>query len=236
MHEEAPRPVALAAPWGGRELAVGLGVAIALYALGSLLAAWLLQRLGWEGTPRMGPMVALTQLGLLLPPLLVMARHGSPLRLLGLDRFRWTMLVEVIGALGLAYCGMMVWALILLPLGVQAQEPIIQLFGQGGWALLSALLVGALMAPVVEEVVFRGFLFGGLLRLFSPVTAVLSSAALFAAVHRQLFAFPVLFLLGVLLALLYYRSRSLWAPILLHFCINSVALLGQFLLAQQGLL
>ncbi len=173
---------------------------------------------------------------MLLPPLLMMRRYGSPARLMGLHRFRMGMLAEVGAMLAVGFCGMLVWGLILLPFGIQAQEPIVPLFGSGGSALASALLVGGLFAPLVEEVVFRGFLFAGLLNVVSPVAAVLGSAALFGALHLQPFAFPVLFLLGVLLATLYYRTGSLWPSILFHFFINASAIILQFLAAQQGLL
>lgn len=226
----------LPAPWGKRELLLGMGLALACYLGGSLIGALLIRTLGWERSPWIGPALALAQLGLLLPPLAIMARYPQPLRLLGLDRFRWQMLVEVVVMLGVAFCGMIAWGLILLPLGLQAQQPILPLFGEGSAALIVAWVVGGVLAPLFEELVFRGFLFGGLLRLFSPTAAALGSAAFFGALHLQPFAFPVLFLLGALLATLYYRTGSLWPAILMHQAINSVALLAQYVAQQQGVL
>jgi membrane protease YdiL (CAAX protease family) len=51
--------------------------------------------------------------------------------------------------------------------------------------------------------------------------AVILSAFIFAAVHNDLPSFPVLFCIGILLALLRWRTRSLWPGILLHLLNNA---------------
>ncbi|MDQ4076332.1 MAG: CPBP family intramembrane metalloprotease [Chloroflexota bacterium] len=237
MEKLQPQPrFPLPAPWGQRELWMAFGLALLLYLLGSIVGGWIVLEMEWRQTPWIGAVLALAQVGLLLPPLRIVARYGNPAVLLGLHRWQWQMLGEVTVMLGLGFCGMMVWGLLLYPLGIQAQEPIVPLFGEGRGALISALLVGGVLAPIVEEVVFRGFLFAGLLKFLSSVPAALGSAALFGALHLQPFAFPVLFLLGILLATLYYRTNSLWPPILMHLTINVVAILVQYLAAEQGLI
>lgn len=226
----------VAAPWSRRELWVGMALALLFYVVGSLSVLFLVRRLGLENSPWLGPILLPVHLAMLLPPLRIMARYGSPWRLLGLDRFDRWMLLEAAVALGLGYCSAIAWGLFLLPFGVQAQEPLVPLFGEGVGALVSALVVASLLAPLVEEVVFRGFLFGGLRARLSPGWAAVVSGAIFGAVHLQPYAFPVLFLLGVLLALLYHRSGSLWPAILMHFCINFFAVLVQYVALSQGLI
>ena len=91
---------------------------------------------------------------------------------------------------------------------------------------LTALLAFALLPAFCEEVAFRGFLLSGLHRRFRPRNAVLLSAFLFALYHMNVFLFLPMFLLGVILALLTIRSRSLLPAICLHFLHNSMLIAG----------
>jgi len=85
------------------------------------------------------------------------------------------------------------------------------------------LLLAGVIAPVVEEVLFRGLLYRWLRFRLPLLMAVLLSAVIFAAAHVILPLMPVLFVVGVLLALAYEFSGSLWLPILLHAMQNSLA-------------
>ena len=83
-------------------------------------------------------------------------------------------------------------------------------------ALQQALFffVGGIVAPVAEEVVFRGLIFG-YLRRWGLAAAVLISTALFAALHLP--AIPVTQVVGGLVfAIAYHRSGSLMTPITIH--------------------
>lgn len=81
------------------------------------------------------------------------------------------------------------------------------------WLLLCNV---ALLAPIFEEVFFRGFLFQQFRRFYSLSNAILLSAAVFAAVHLSIESFLPLFGLGVLLATVYHTTRSLWAAVITH--------------------
>jgi len=84
---------------------------------------------------------------------------------------------------------------------------------------LAALAIVA--APIFEEFIFRGLIFGGLRRMFGLGTATLASAAIFAIVHPAASVAPV-FIMGVCAALVYERSRMLAAPIALHSVYNAI--------------
>jgi hypothetical protein len=101
-----------------------------------------------------------------------------------------------------------------------------------GAVIAAALAVSVLCvaAPVAEELFFRGLVHGALRRFGVPIATVASSG-FFAAVHFVPAAIPVLFAVGVALALLYERTGSLIPGILVHACINSLATLGAFLSA-----
>jgi membrane protease YdiL (CAAX protease family) len=92
------------------------------------------------------------------------------------------------------------------------------------------LAVTVCVIPPVEELVFRGALLSGLMRRMSPAWAILASAIIFGCVHLPDFKFlwypvPALVLLGVLLAWLRLRTRSLWPCIAAHATNNFVAVL-----------
>jgi membrane protease YdiL (CAAX protease family) len=83
------------------------------------------------------------------------------------------------------------------------------------------VLLAVLAAPLVEEVLFRGLLFQGLLRSVGLPFAVLWSAAVFAAVHPMP-SWPPVFALGIATALVFHRSRFLPAAIAVHAAYNLV--------------
>ena len=87
---------------------------------------------------------------------------------------------------------------------------------------LVALTVVA--APIFEEFIFRGLVFGGLRRSLGLWPAVLASSAIFAIVHPPIAVVPV-FGLGVCAALAYERTGFLLAPMLVH-AVYNVAMLG----------
>jgi hypothetical protein len=101
-------------------------------------------------------------------------------------------------------------------------------FPGGLEATVAAVLAGLVLcvgAPVGEELFFRGLVHGSLRRLGVPV-ATLLSAAVFAGVHLVPAAFPVLFVVGVILALLYEVTGSLIPGIVVHMLINALAFAG----------
>jgi len=80
--------------------------------------------------------------------------------------------------------------------------------------------LGVIAAPIFEEFIFRGLIYGGLRRSFGVWPAVLASAAVFAILHPPLAIVPV-FGLGLCTALVYERTRSLLAPMLVHAVYNA---------------
>ena len=94
--------------------------------------------------------------------------------------------------------------------------------------------VGALAvvaAPVFEEFIFRGLIFGGLRRSLGPGVATLASAAIFAIVHPPLSVIPV-FAMGVCAAVIYERTKVLAAPMLVHAIYNAAVIGVQWNLMQ----
>lgn len=88
----------------------------------------------------------------------------------------------------------------------------------------SLILFAVLFAPVLEEIIFRGIIMKGLLNKgLKPKTAILISAVVFGIVHQNPWQFVGAVLLGSVLGLVYYKTKSLLLPILLHAFNNLVS-------------
>jgi len=95
---------------------------------------------------------------------------------------------------------------------------------QSGWSLFFLLLLAVVVAPLVEEVLFRGMLLPVLMKKMSPGTAIVISSVFFAGIHQHLPSMVPLFVLAVVLALLYVYSGSLWTSIVLHAVFNGASI------------
>ena len=84
--------------------------------------------------------------------------------------------------------------------------------------------VGAIIAPIVEEMLFRGLLYQWLRSHTSVVVAIIASGAIFSVVHVYPVILLPLFVVGVVLAAVFEWTQSLWITILLHFFQNAMAI------------
>lgn len=90
---------------------------------------------------------------------------------------------------------------------------------------VAAWLAVVFIIPCVEEIIFRGLLFGAFQKVWGVTGATLATSVLFVLIHLQLIGFLVLFLLGLILAWARLRTSSLALPIALHAFNNAIALL-----------
>ena len=126
-----------------------------------------------------------------------------------------------------------------LLLGRQVLNPLGTVAGH----LPSAVVFGVVLAPAMEELIFRRLLLRRLLPL-GEGTAVYGSAFLFALFHANLFQIPYAFVLGVILASLALAAGGIRGSVLLHMALNGVgavlmpalAALGEAGLSAAGLL
>ena len=100
--------------------------------------------------------------------------------------------------------------------------------------LTSLLIVTAVLAPVLEETVFRGFMLPSLTKIMPVPAAVVVSAAGFATAHLSARDFPQLFAFGILLGFVYVRSRNLLSTMVIHGAWNGGVLLLLAALASSG--
>ncbi len=83
----------------------------------------------------------------------------------------------------------------------------------------------AIAAPLLEELVFRGIVLDGLLKHYSPVKAIIWSAAIFGIAHLNPWQFLSAFSLGLVIGWLYWKTNSLIPGIAIHFINNSLSFL-----------
>jgi uncharacterized protein len=80
-----------------------------------------------------------------------------------------------------------------------------------------------IITPVVEEIIYRGFLFNMILKKYSFKIALIASSLIFALIHLKFTGIGFLFLYGLFFGYAYYKTKSLITPILAHFTINFLA-------------
>ncbi len=89
------------------------------------------------------------------------------------------------------------------------------------------IVVGAVLilgfAPISEELFFRGFVFPGLVPRWGWVMAGLGSGLMFASIHFDIGSIVPFTIIGFVLAWLYHRTGTVWAPIAMHFVFNAIS-------------
>ena len=91
---------------------------------------------------------------------------------------------------------------------------------------VTLVILAVIMAPVFEEVVFRGIIQKGLINKgMKPMTAIWISAVVFGIVHANPWQFIGAVLLGYVLGMVYHRTKSLLMPVLLHAFNNLLSVL-----------
>jgi hypothetical protein len=170
---------------------------------------------------------------------LALGRHHLRWDALGLRAFGRDLWWMPLAAAGGAHLAIVIYSIVLTAAGADAavpkQEDLDQLFSNPAILPLTGVAL-VLFAPVAEEVFFRGFIFGGLVRPLGIVGAMFVSGFIFGAFHIQnaesvglLLPFG---LIGMLFAWLYYRTGSILPSIGAHFLFNLVSFVA--IVAMRG--
>lgn len=116
--------------------------------------------------------------------------------------------------------------------GEQVTEVIRNIRLQGGVGLL--LLCVAVLPGICEEMLCRGTLLSGLRQGIGPIGAALVSAFLFAVLHLSPFRFAPQFALGILLAVIVWRTRSVIPAMIIHAGHNGALVLIELYGTKEG--
>jgi hypothetical protein len=176
--------------------------------------------------------VLFLELVYLLPVALIFAWRRIHWKNLGFGKFNVNVMGLGCGLLLGGYIIILLHNAVLYMFGIDTQgDQVFQLFSQ----LESPVwffLVGTVIAPVVEEIFFRGFLFQGFRQRYGWLPAILLSSAIFGAAHLDPVSLIPTFILGCVLAYTFHRSNSLWPGIIFHAAINSFSLCAVYVVSQ----
>ena len=219
-------------PWTTRDVWAGVAVLVLWLIISIVVSVWAgLLSLELD----VGLMVSLAELLLLVPVWwLTVREYEVGWKALGLRGFKGRMVGLGCGLMILSSMFNLFYSLFLALYGLRAQVDLVPIFAEldSPWWLLAG---GVIVAPVAEEVFFRGFVFAGLRQRYGWKKAALISSALFAAIHVTLTAMIPVFILGCIFAYLYHRSGSIWPAILMHVSTNALALGLAYVLANINL-
>ena len=131
---------------------------------------------------------------------------------------QWTVLIwSVVASLGLLIPS--TWLQEHMPELPNIVEQEFDMIMKDRWGYLAI----GLLAPLAEEIVFRGAILRSLLEKMSPWTAIALSALLFAVFHLNPAQMPHAFLVGLLLGWMYWRTGSILPGMAYHWANNSAA-------------
>lgn len=97
------------------------------------------------------------------------------------------------------------------------------------------ILIPAIIAPILEEIIFRKILFGTFYKKMNFFLAALLSSLIFAVLHLDFTHLLIYATMGFVFAFLYVQTKRIIVPIIVHMAINTIAVLGQLLIDPEML-
>lgn len=202
-----------------------------------------------QGLLSTSPQAAVTQKMLLLNIVLtcalltlvlgiIVGRLINPLDLFGLRRKSPRTIFLTAGAALLALIPLVFFALLFTQyvVGQTPEQPLMQfLRSHKDWADRSLLIFTAvILAPVSEEIIFRGYVYGVARRYAGRWFALIFSALFFGTIHGHAPSLIPLTLLAVCLTLAYEFTGSLWTTMLMHGAFNSITIIAAIWWPELG--
>ena len=125
---------------------------------------------------------------------------------------------------------LLVWIELMVALNLDGStQEVVQLLASPETGLFVKLFFGffaVVVAPVSEELAFRGVLLPSMLRVLRPGMAVFVVSGLFATIHLNLVSYPVLFLLSIGMCIAYILSGRLSVCIIMHSLFNAFSFIN----------
>ncbi|QQR91137.1 MAG: CPBP family intramembrane metalloprotease [Myxococcales bacterium] len=113
----------------------------------------------------------------------------------------------------------------IFPVSIEEQIAVQRMLNPSHWlGAFETTLAIVLVAPLSEEVLFRGIMIRGLNARYGKVVAVILSALLFGLAHMGIIELVYASIVGILLGLLYLSKQNLWTCITLHASFNAAPL------------
>jgi len=140
----------------------------------------------------------------------------------------WWLLASITISIIVVPLSGLITVVVMLALGLPLENPQLEFIipPDFSWTSGIALFVlGGILVPIAEEVFFRGVLYRWLRERWGILIGVLVSSFIFGLVHVDIAIAAAAFILGIILALVYEYSKSLWTAILIHAINNSVKII-----------
>lgn len=169
-------------------------------------------------------------------------RGLNPAQLFGLQSIDWPRLLKVVlifSVLCIICVGVVAWLVnswlqSIWP-EMQAQDMVEAFQASTSWGLKGLVILAAVVvAPLAEEILFRGFVYGVLKRYTDAPFAAVASSLMFAIIHMHLGSVLPLTVLACLFCIAYEITGCLLASMLLHMIFNGTSILTMLLGAGQG--
>lgn len=107
--------------------------------------------------------------------------------------------------------------------GVQSQGSHLEIFGSSLIQKIGFALLAVIVAPILEEIIFRGIIFPWMMQWLPIPLAIILNGILFSLLHLEFQSWIAMSLIGMMLAFLRYKTKSIYPSILYHFLNNSIA-------------
>lgn len=132
------------------------------------------------------------------------------------EHLKYTLLMSVCTAVALF--GLANFIILIVDTPINGMETLEQLSNDKSLYMIISI---ALLAPIVEEILCRGLIFGKAKEHVSLKTAIIFQALVFAIIHGNILQGSYAFFLGIIFAIFYVKTKTIWAPILLHILHNT---------------
>ena len=225
------------APWSGRDLAAALGLLFLGYAAVAVIVTIIALNIGDPAVDTTSALaVAVATLGFeiwLATIVLVLAtKKNLSLDQLGFRALRGVAMLWPLGTWAAGIVIVMIYGAAILAIENVTGSDLSRL-AEGNplpetdamtdpvWFVLGLSVIVA--APLAEELFFRGLVFRAIQARWGLVAGMIISGLLFALVHFEISVVIPFWGIGMVFAFAYYRSGSLWTPVIAHAIFNGVS-------------
>ncbi|WP_036064018.1 CPBP family intramembrane glutamic endopeptidase [Listeria grandensis] len=135
----------------------------------------------------------------------------------------------ILGFIALLF-GQSICVFVMSQFGITGESPNTEMLGELARAVPLMIVFTSILAPILEEIVFRKIIFGGLASRMNIHVAAVISSVFFGLMHMDLSFLLVYVVIALILCYIYTKTKRIAVPIAAHMLMNGIAMLGQFLI------
>ncbi|HSF83988.1 MAG TPA: type II CAAX endopeptidase family protein [Anaerolineales bacterium] len=150
---------------------------------------------------------------------------------------QWLLKAAVVALLMIPVIGIIA-AIIQMILGLPISNPQLEFLVPTDFSFLSAsamLIVAGFFVPLAEELFFRGVLYQAIRNHFGVWVGIIISSVIFGALHGDVSIAGATFVMGLVLAFFFEKSRSIWPSVLIHALNNSLKLAAIYVMVLMDI-